>query len=97
MAAEEVNGHAWEGDPDPDQGVDGVAVQRYHHQEDREEAEDDGEEETELWTEAGENIKETVRFITSALIIFNAVAPAEVPLAVALCPAASSAGKAAQE
>jgi len=51
VAAEEVNGHSWKGDADADQGVDGVAVERHHHQEDGKEAENDGEEQTELWKE----------------------------------------------
>lgn len=48
FAAEEVNGHSWQGDANADQGVDGVTVERHHHQEDGEETEDDGVEETEL-------------------------------------------------
>lgn len=57
-AAEEVNGHSWEGDPDTDQRVDRVAVERHHHQEDGEETENDGVYETELWEkERGEVMK----------------------------------------
>lgn len=48
VAAEEVNRHSWQGDADANQRVDGVAVERHHHQEDGEETEDDGIEETQL-------------------------------------------------
>lgn len=48
VAAEKVDGHSWQGNTDADQGVDGVTVERHHHQEDGEEAENDGEEQTEL-------------------------------------------------
>lgn len=51
VAAEEVNRYSWEGDADTDQRVDGVTVERHHHQEDGEETENDGVEETELWEE----------------------------------------------
>lgn len=54
VAAEEVDGHSRQGDADADQGVDGVTVQRHHHQEDGEDAENNGVEQTELWKEKRE-------------------------------------------
>lgn len=48
VAAEEVNRHSWQGDTNADEGVDGVAVERHHHQEDGEQTENDGVEQTEL-------------------------------------------------
>lgn len=48
VAAEKVNGHSRQGYGDADQGVDGVTVEGYHHQEDCQEAEDDGVDEAEL-------------------------------------------------
>lgn len=49
VAAEEVDRNSWQGDADADQGVDGVAVEGHHHQEDGEEAENDGVDQAELW------------------------------------------------
>lgn len=68
-AAEEVNGHPWEGDAHTDQRVDGVAVERHHHQEDREEAENDGVQETELWEEEreGEGMGEVVLWASQSM------------------------------
>lgn len=54
VAAEEVDGHSRQGDANADQGVDGVTVQRHHHQEDGEDAENNGVEQTELWKEKRE-------------------------------------------
>lgn len=48
VAAEEVNGNSRQGNGDADQRVDGVTVEWYNHQEDCQEAEDDGVEEAEL-------------------------------------------------
>lgn len=48
VAAEEVNGHSRQGYGDANQRVDGVTVEGHNHQEDCQEAEDDGVEEAEL-------------------------------------------------
>lgn len=48
MDAEEVDGGAGERHADSHQGVDGVAVEGNHHQEDAAQAVDDGEEQGQL-------------------------------------------------
>lgn len=48
VAAQEVYGHSRQGDADADKRVDGVAVEWHEHQEEGQEAENDGVEETEL-------------------------------------------------
>lgn len=53
VAAQEVHGNAGESDADADQRVDGVTVERHDHQEDGQEAEQDGVHEAEL--EGGEH------------------------------------------
>lgn len=51
VAAQEVDGHSGQGDGDADQRVDGVTVERHDHQEDGQQAENDGVEEAELQEE----------------------------------------------
>lgn len=45
---EEIKGQARESNANADEGVDGITVKRYGHQEDGAEAEDNGKEKTEL-------------------------------------------------
>lgn len=49
MEAEEVDGHAGQRHGDAHQRVDGVAVERHHHQEEAAQAVHDGEEQGQLW------------------------------------------------
>lgn len=49
MDAQEVDGNSRQGDGDADQGIDGVAVQRDHHQENGAQAEHHGVQQRELW------------------------------------------------
>lgn len=55
MDAQVVNRHARERHRDSHQRVDGVAVERNHHQEDAAQAVDDGEEQGELQGGGGDN------------------------------------------
>lgn len=57
VAAEEVDGHSGQGDAYADQRVDGVTVERHDHQEDGQQAENDGVEEAELREGDGEEEK----------------------------------------
>lgn len=93
IAAEEVDGNPWQGNPNADQGVDGVAVERHHHQEDGEDAENDGVEETELQEdEERRGLKEEPGFDG---MFFGSVYV--LPSVVSSCPAASTADTVAQK
>lgn len=48
VAAEEVHRHSRQGDAYANQRIDGVTVERHNHQEDGQQAENDGVEEAEL-------------------------------------------------
>lgn len=53
VAAQEVHGNSRQSDADAYQRVDGVAVKRHDHQEDGQEAENDGVQKAELEAEEG--------------------------------------------